>query len=339
MKEVAGRFEAATGSELKVFLDHNSIGWGENWREKISGAILGSTLFIPIITMRYFNHPNCREELSAFYSAAEQRGVSDLVLPIILAGKEQISKENPDDLVQVVAGLNWKSISDEFESGYESSAWKQRIGVIVKGLQDALERVGDNLSGDSPVGVPSASNVESLTEVDSETIERHISDLGAELSDIEPLMEQVGQAAIDRTAGREIGDMTVAQRSFFFKSLADDIREPAAEFGDKASRIEATARQLDAEMRAFIMEMYSIDPSDTQSQVEALRSQIEKSFSGVQESFAQLDNLEKTMRMAALASVTLRRAISPLTTGLRSLGTAMQIIISWQSIDPSGTGA
>jgi hypothetical protein len=84
--------------------------------------------------------------------------------------------------------------------------------------------------------------------------------------------------------------------------------------------------------------MYSINPEQTEHDLSGLRSQIESSFADVQQGFDQLDQLEKAMRIAALASVKLRRALSPMTTGLRSLGTAIRIIMSWQSIDPSGGG-
>jgi hypothetical protein len=139
-RELAGRFEAATGSKLEVFYDRDSIGWGERWREKIADAIDGSTLFMPIITMRYFNSPNCRDELSAFLSAAAKKGEPDLILPIILTGEDKITSENPDPLIRAVAELNCQPIYREFEAGYESSEWKKRIGALVEGLKDALAR-------------------------------------------------------------------------------------------------------------------------------------------------------------------------------------------------------
>ncbi len=178
---------------------------------------------------------------------------------------------------------------------------------------------------------------ELLARIDTETIENRISELGTTLADLEPLMGEIARVTTNRLDGRDLAQMTTAQRSFLFGALADDLRQPSAEFGAKASNIESTARQFDAEMRAFITEMYSARPQDTQQQMEALRTEIQKGFSGVRESFAQLDELEKSMRIAALASVRLRTALMPITTGLRSLSAAMQIIISWQSIDPSGS--
>lgn len=106
-KEMAGRFEAATGSRLEVFLDRESIGWGERWRDRIADAIAGSTLFVPIITMRYLIVIHAGRSSPHSFPPQIKR-VSDLILPVILFGSGRITSENSDDLVRIVAELNWK---------------------------------------------------------------------------------------------------------------------------------------------------------------------------------------------------------------------------------------
>jgi hypothetical protein len=285
--------------------------------------------------MRYFNSSPCREEFSAFYSAAAQRGLSDLILPIILAGRNQINSDNPDDLVRVVAELNWQDISDEFEHGYRSAEWKKRIGKVVRELQTALERVEIRLSSTAAVSLAATSDTDILENTDMETIETRLTDLSRALEELSPIMKEISTAVEERLGGKDPSQMTTAQRGFFLAALANDLLEPAANFGAKASDFEATARQVDAEFRVILAEMYSINPNETEEQLSALRSQIEVAFTDSREAFENLNELEKTMRMAALASVKLRKAISPMTVGLRSFGTAIGIIMSWQSIDPS----
>jgi TIR domain len=336
-KEMAGRFEAATGSRLEVFLDRESIGWGERWRDRIADAIAGSTLFVPIITMRYFNSGACREEFSAFFSAADRKGVSDLILPVILSGSDRITSENSDDLIRIVAELNWKKISEGWEAGYGSSAWKGQVGAIVKGLQEALSRAADRLSSETLAlhgGSSTSSGEDLLSAIDAETIENRISDIGVEFESLEPLMQKISSAVAERLDGRDLARMTTAQRGFFLGALSDDIRQPAADFGAKAASIESLARALDAEFRAFVAEMWAISPETTRPQLDGLRSEVEKTFNGIQGGFTELDEIDKAMRMAALASVRLRKSLAPLSSGLRSLGVAMQVISSWRSIDP-----
>ena len=333
--ELEGRFEAATGSQLQVFLDRDSIGWGEHWREKIAEAITGSTLFIPVITMRYFNRDSCRDEFSAFYSAATQRGVSDLILPIILAGSTQITSEHPDELVRTVAELNWQPIFNEFEAGYESSEWKRRIGQLVTGLQAALARAATRLSEQAPEVAHSTSGDETITETDQETIMAHQEELITGLNEVLPLLERVSTAAQDRFDGNDPSTMTDVQRTSLFNSLADDIREPAAEFGAKASDVETKARRLDAELRALVAEMYEIDPQQTREQLEQLRATVQAQSGTIQQFLDQMTQVERVLRMAALASTKLRTSLRPMTAGLRSLGTIMRIFNSWESLDTS----
>lgn len=336
-KELAGRFEAATGSKLSVFLDKESIGWGERWREKIADAILGSTLFIPVVTMRYFNRPACRDEFSAFYSAAVNKGVPDLILPIILAGARQITPDHPDELVRAVEQLNHKPIYDAFEAGYESSDWKRQIGAIVDGLQNALARAAERLANSEPSAPTATANEELISEVDEQTITGHLEAMTTRLTELEPLFEKLTGIVTNRIGDRDLAQMSAGQRAFLFGALAGELRDPAAEFGEKAANLESTARRVDAEFRAIVAELYDINPQQTEQELAELRSNTEQSFSDAQESFAQINELEKSLRVAALASVKLRRALYPMTTGLRSMSTAMTILSSWQSIQSPGT--
>jgi hypothetical protein len=86
--DIGNTYEARTGRVLNLFLDRESIGWGEDWREKIQTSVQGATVFIPIVTMRYFTSQACRDELFAFHEAARNLGVTELILPIILMGAQ-----------------------------------------------------------------------------------------------------------------------------------------------------------------------------------------------------------------------------------------------------------
>lgn len=337
-RELAGRFEAATGSRLEIFLDRDSIGWGERWRDKIAEAVAGSVLFIPIVTMRYFNSAPCREEFSAFYSAAARKGVPDLILPIILAGKNQITPEHSDELVRAIEELNWQPIFEEFDAGYQSSEWKRRIGTLAKGLQDALAKASVRL-GEQSAKDPAAKlgDTARIDQIDQQVIEAHLEEFTAGLSELQPLLEQVANAVQNRLEGRDIGQMASGQRNIFIEALAEDLRQPAAEFGTKASALEASSRQLDAELRAMIAEMHEIAPEETAQQLEALHKIAQVNSQGSQETLEQLSLLERGMRMAALTSVKLRKSLQPMTAGVRSLDTMIKILRSWETINPSGS--
>jgi hypothetical protein len=336
-KELAGRFEAATGSKLKIFLDRESIGWGEQWRDKIADAINGSTLFIPIVTMRYFNRPQCRDEFSAFHAAAIQRGVPDLILPIVLAGAEYITTDHADELVCAVEKLNCQPICEEFEAGYESPAWKRRIGQLVSELQSALTKAADRLTVGAPAATHLApsSNDPMMTDVDEQSIMNLMEELASDMGSIGPMFESFSGLVADRMEGRDPTAMTTGQRAFLFGAMANDLSQPAIAFGEKASNIEACSRQVDAQLRAMVAELYDIDPERAERELVAVRSAIGGSLTVLEEFTAQTAELEKSLRIAALSNVNLRRALAPITAGLRSLSTAAKVISSWQELSMS----
>lgn len=76
------------GTPLKVFFDEGSIRGGRDWKREIDRAIAGSRVFFPVYTARYFESPQCRDEL-AF---AEQRRSSGLlaILPLTRMPMEDV---------------------------------------------------------------------------------------------------------------------------------------------------------------------------------------------------------------------------------------------------------
>jgi len=67
-------------ANLKVFFDEGSIRRGRDWKREIDRAIAGSRVFLPVYTARYFQSPQCVDELAY----AEQRRSSGklTVLPV-----------------------------------------------------------------------------------------------------------------------------------------------------------------------------------------------------------------------------------------------------------------
>jgi hypothetical protein len=132
--DIGGRFHAQTGRALNLFVDRDSIGWGEDWRQRIRESVQVATVFIPVVTMRYFTSDGCREELLLFHSNAKQLGVTDLILPIILAGADQLSADDEREEVQLIESLNYKSIESAWVAGYDSPEWRRIVHEMVTEL-------------------------------------------------------------------------------------------------------------------------------------------------------------------------------------------------------------
>ncbi len=101
----------ADGTPFKVFFDEGSIRGGRDWKREIDRAIAGSRVFLPVYTSRYFESPQCRDEL-AF---AEQRRSSGLLtmlpltrmpmdaVPAIYQKVQATDAEKVEDLLAAVA--------------------------------------------------------------------------------------------------------------------------------------------------------------------------------------------------------------------------------------------
>src|SRR5690349_7182667 len=81
--DLASAYGLLTGGDLDLFLDRDALHWGDDWRQRISDAIAATTFFIPIVTPRYFNSPECRRELIEFDREARRLGAGALLLPIL----------------------------------------------------------------------------------------------------------------------------------------------------------------------------------------------------------------------------------------------------------------
>jgi hypothetical protein len=96
-------YNLLSGEPLNLFIDRDSIVWGQEWRTRIDSTLTQTTFFIPIITPRYFNRPECRRELLEFAAKAKSLGVGDLLLPILYIETRDFSVDNPDEVVALVA--------------------------------------------------------------------------------------------------------------------------------------------------------------------------------------------------------------------------------------------
>ena len=104
--DLASEYSLGTGRELRIFVD-TDIKWGEEWRDRVDNALVQTTFFIPILSPRYFNRPDCRKEFQEFHSRASGLGVTELILPILYASIPHFTSDNPDELIAIAARLQY----------------------------------------------------------------------------------------------------------------------------------------------------------------------------------------------------------------------------------------
>jgi flagellar biosynthesis chaperone FliJ len=119
-RRLKAEYELQTGESLELFLDRDSIEWGNEWKGRIETALVQTTFFIALISQRYFTRPECRNELETFAAVAQGLGVEKLILPVLYASVPDLTPDNPDGAIALVGGLqyeDWTSLRLEDPHG------------------------------------------------------------------------------------------------------------------------------------------------------------------------------------------------------------------------------
>ncbi|MWB99069.1 TIR domain-containing protein [Agromyces sp. MMS17-SY077] len=332
--ELSGRFGAVTGRSLEIFVDRESIGWGEDWRSKIRGSVESATFFIPVITMRYFQSDACREELLAFYENAKQLGVTELILPVVLAGSARITQNDERPEVRLIEGLNYKNIEPAWLAGYQSPQWLQAVHWMVDQLAASLDRAEDALDR----RVLDKSEPSDIGPVEAKASGGDVVVLGEQFTKLTPLVNNAirDMTNFSKVAGtalkdKNLGEMSPKQQQVELVSAARLLTEPAKALRRSGEALERGGLETDAGLRAVVDELRSLENEVADAHVGKLLS----SFAGVatlSESIGTVAELVQLLKVASVVNVSMRKAVDPAIRGLQSMNNALQVFESWREI-------
>ncbi|WP_327331659.1 toll/interleukin-1 receptor domain-containing protein [Streptomyces anulatus] len=142
--KISNEFEAITAEELHVFLDKADIKWGDEWRNRIDSALTGSTLFIPIITPRFFKSDECRREVLTFSGHAASLGLDELLLPILYINVPGIEKgDESDDVMALISKRQYEDWTQLRLEDENSPKYRQAVHRLAVRLVEILERTAE----------------------------------------------------------------------------------------------------------------------------------------------------------------------------------------------------
>jgi hypothetical protein len=140
---ISGEYELLSGSPLNLFVDQDSLSWGDEWQKRLTEFLTKTTFFIPIITPRFFTSEACRRELMEFAGKAVSLGVEELILPILYVRPANYSPDNPDECVALAARMqyvDWTSnrLLDPSSEGYRSAV--NKLALRLMEIADRVEQ-------------------------------------------------------------------------------------------------------------------------------------------------------------------------------------------------------
>lgn len=323
-RDLANFARADRGRSLEIFVDRDSIGWGDDWREAIRAGVEGAMVFLPVITRRYFQRPWCRDELFQFHSASRQRNVGALLLPVVVLGRDHIRPDSEDPAVRIVDQRQCRDLGDAWADGNDSPTWRRTVLRLARELVDAVEQAEQRLAAEPPDGAAVPTDVgAALRRLEQESG-------GLAWSIREPLdaFTAVLAKAGDLTArgGRQ------ADRSQRLIDVAAELQPHADRFLTGAREFDATVVETDELVRDYLRHLHD----------EGLTAQLAReraSFAVTGEDVAALAQLDEMagkvfidIRPLEIASAPLRRAVRGFREGALYLTDALTVMRGW--LDP-----
>ncbi|MFC7617875.1 toll/interleukin-1 receptor domain-containing protein [Actinokineospora soli] len=306
-RDLAFYCSADHGRRVEVFYDRASLGWGDEWRSRIRDAVEGALVFLPLVTLTYFERRWCREELLQFYSSARSREVVDLLLPVVVLGHEHITADNPDTAVQIIAGRQQFDFREAAIAGAGSPVWRSTMLRLAGELVAAVGKAEGRLA---PAPPPDRERLATAVRSSGQRLGRVIGELTAAMTALLPDLER----AVD--GGPVPTDLEPAGRRLAHHGVA----------------LERAALDLDGHLRAYVDLVMATGTPDQ-------RAVLVRDLRALGASTVPLDQMGDlcgeflaALRPVESLSVPLRRAVEPTRAGFLAVRTAVGIIKGWMDL-------
>jgi hypothetical protein len=341
-EDVTSQYELLTGERINLFLDKNSLEWGEQWKKKVDEGLGSVAFFIAVITPRYFMSAECRRELQAFARKSSQLGIRELVLPLLYVDVSALRDDSPDDdLVNLIKQYQWEDWRELRFEEPDSKAYRKAVSRLAERLQEA-NRKSESMMIVAPIERPAEPHGD-----DSETAPGTLDRL-AEWEDIAPVMQKTLEditahiqevGAIMNEANQEIGQrsnqgQTFAHRLIITRLAASKLQHPADELLALGNNFATQLHLYDIGVRTLV-EVVGSDPDcNTDDKTEICRlfeslltlsSSAKEGLGSLQSMIDQITPLEKISRDLRPPLRGLRRALTLLLEGI-------EITDSWVSL-------
>ncbi|MEV7368683.1 TIR domain-containing protein [Streptomyces sp. NPDC091299] len=327
-------YAATTGGQLEIFFDRDSIGWGSDWRKRIDSELRGASIFMPIITMQYFNRPACREELNAFYGSAKLLGAGFLVLPIVILGAGAISADHPLPEVRLIESIQFENLEDAFLSGRGTKEWRTALSRIANKLVKIIAEAEEKMS-EPPLNPVEGDGAEADEDFDLFEHLEQLNSIGdripAEMNRAEEDLTNwfaVVQAEMQQFTATSPGVMRA--RSI---AMAQAVREPSVKLQESASQLASSVTDADALMRSMVGQLSGVKTKEASGLAKSLIASVTDGSTDLRELSAGLVEVLGMLKTMEVLSVPLRKSIKPGRIGFAKIQDVVNTLEGWSGIN------
>jgi hypothetical protein len=325
------------GRTLEIFVDKDTIGWGEDWQSGITKGIEGAAVFMPVVTRQYFDRPSCREELLTFYNEAERLGVKSLLLPVVILGHDYLSTDSSDVASKIIAERQYKDLKATWTEGPESATWRKTIIALsaelveavttaeqtlvapASKLQDAAK--GENEEGDDDA--PGAAEV-------SEALELFQDKINNVMPTMQGTVEQFSHVLERSTPGLKQASPSDSRRILL--EVATALLPLGTDFQSQARGFETVVVRTDQIMRSYIAFLKENDLKERLEEERKSIGPINELLNPFVEAEEIINGFLIQMKPLEAMSAPLRKSIRGFREGAKAINSALRIMQSWGTL-------
>lgn len=338
-RDLVANYKMLTGDPIELFLDRDSIAWGQAWKQRVDSSLSSVAFFVPVLTPTFFKRPECRRELRFFADKAKSLGLSELIMPVLWVDFDALHEEKPsDDLIALVRTFQWVDWTERKFSERASGEYRRAVSEMAQRLVDANAAAAINPPG------PGAQEQDATTEgeiLESEDLgiadriaiaEEAITPWLTSLESIGALVVELGDAMRNGVEGIEESDKEgkgFVGRVNVYRNTASNLARPADEAIKLGNDFAARLNEVDNGFRAIVENVAEgvavddeADVRDFYDSIRDLAQTTDDSMDTLQDLLSKFGNIERMSR-------DLRAPLKKFRTGLTSLLEGRAIIDDW----------
>lgn len=330
-RDIVAQYEMLTGDSIELFLDRDSLVWGNAWQEKVDGTLANVAFFVPVITPRYFDSKECRRELRAFAARAEALGLTKLILPLHYVDFPALHEDEPsDDLIALVKRYQWAYWTELRFADRTSADYRKAVSELAQRLVDANAEVtaavvaAPVLSVDvdeEPGFMDSMAEAEATFPLWTETIEQ--------MGEIVVALGESMNSGAEAIAVADRGNKGFAGRLTVARSLAQELSEPADRMIECGNLFATQLSVVDAGVRAIIELYAASDDEEDKAAVDDFLATLITLAENTNDAVANMNQMIDQFAPIEKMSRDLRKPLSRLRQGLTVMGEAGEMTQEW----------
>lgn len=136
-KTIAESYRFLTSHNVSLFIDSESINWGDNWRRTLRSSVDATNFFMPAVTPNYLNSKACREEYLQFETQLSETSQKK-ILPLMWQRIPDLDQDSNDPVLKSIKQTQYLDVEPLQDLTPSSPEYKKQARDIARKLQEII---------------------------------------------------------------------------------------------------------------------------------------------------------------------------------------------------------